>query len=208
MALTKAPLFGLDASGTLAGSIVFSKWKGRTYVRRHAVPHNPKSGLQVGMRASFKFTSQNYAALSAGDVAAWKAVADPYSITPLDAQQRYSQRNIRLGRGCIHNPTDAVTTTPTAPATASATALPLSLQLTWTHPSVTPGDYTAMIYMSTTTGFTPSPATLIAVLPQADLSYLVRGLTAGTPYYFRICETNKAGTVGALIAQFTGTPTA
>jgi len=207
MALTKAPLFGLDASGQLGGSIVFSKWKGRTYVRRLAIPHNPKSGLQVGMRAAFKFVSQNYATLSATIVGHWKTVADKTSITPLNAQIRSCQENIRLGKGCIEDPTATAGTTPNAPATASATALPKSLALAWTHPGSNPGNYTAMIWMSTTTGFTPSTATLIAVVTQATLAYTVRDLITGTPYYFRIAETNTDGTIGAMIAQFTGTPT-
>lgn len=207
MALTKAPLFGLDAGGTLAGAIVFSKWKGRTYVRRHAVPHNPKSGLQVGMRAGFKFITQAYAGLSATIVGHWKTIADKTSITPMNAQLRTSQINIRLGKGCIQDPTAAAGTTPTAPATATATALPKSLLLAWTHPAVTPGNYTAMIWMSTTTGFTPSTATLIAIVSQATLTYTVRGLVTGTAYFFRLAETNTDGTIGAQIAQFTGTPT-
>jgi len=207
MALTKAPLFGLDAGGTVAGAIVFSKWKGRTYVRRHAVPHNPKSGLQVGMRSAFKFTSQDYANLSATIVAHWKTIADKTAITPLNAQQRASQQNIRLGLGCIQDPTAAAGTTPTAVATFTATAAPKTLILDWTHPAVTPGDYTAMIWMSKTTGFTPSTATLIAVVAQADLTYTVRDLETGTAYYFRMAETNTDGEVGAMIAEITGTPT-
>jgi len=207
MAITKAPLFSLDASGTLAGAIVFSKWKGRQYVRRHAIPHNPKSGLQVGMRAGFKFTSQDYKNLSGAVVSHWKALSDPLALTPLDVQQRYSQRNIRLGKGCIQDPTASAGTTPNAPTTGVATALPKSLLLTWAHPGANPGDYTTMIWMSTTTGFTPSTATLVAVVSQATLTYTVRNLTTGTPYYFRVAETNTDGTIGAILAQFTGTPT-
>lgn len=207
MALTKAPLFSLDAGGALAGAVVFSKWKGRQYVRRLAIPHNPKSGLQVGMRASLRFTTQAYATLSAGAKANWKIVADHQNITPLNAQVQYSQRNIRLGNGCIHDPTDAAGTTPNAPASGTATAAPKTLILNWTHPGANPGQYTTMIWMSTTNGFTPSTATLIAVVAQATLTYTVRGLVTGTPYYFRIAETNNNGVVGALLAQFTGTPT-
>lgn len=191
----------------MAGSIVFSKWKGRTYVRRHAVPHNPKSGLQTGMRAVFKFVSQTYAVLGATAIGHWKSIADKTSITPLNAQMRASQQNARLGNGPIHDPTDAAGTTPNAPATATATAAAKSLVLNWTHPATNPGQYAVMIWMSTTTGFTPSTSTLIACLPQATLTYTVRKLTTGTPYFFRIAETNNNGVVGAAIAQFTGTPT-
>lgn len=207
MALTKAPLFGLDASGTIAGAIVFSKWKGRNYVRRHAVPSNPKTGLQVGMRAAFKYISQSYSTLSDAAKAAWKDVADKTQITPLNAQMAMSQQNIRLGLGVIHSPLDAAGTTPNAPITGVATAAPKTLILTWANPATNPGEYTTMIWMSKTTGFTPSTATLIAVIGVGTLTYTVRDLETGVPYYFRNAECNKNGEVGALQAQWTGTPT-
>lgn len=50
MAKTKGPLFSLDASGSVADTIVFSRWKGRSYVRRHQIPHNPKTTKQVNVR--------------------------------------------------------------------------------------------------------------------------------------------------------------
>jgi len=207
MALTKAPLFGLDASGSLGGSIVFSKWKGRTYVRRLSIPHNPKSGLQVGMRAGMKFITQDYKNLSATITGHWKTIADKTSVTPMNSQVSYGQKNIRLGKGLIQDPTAVAGTTPNVPATGSATALPKSLSLVWTHPASNPGNYTTMIWRSTTTGFTPSTATLVAIVSQATLAYVDRALITGTPYYYRIAETNTDGTIGAMIAQFTGTPT-
>lgn len=207
MALTKAPLFGLDAGGTLAGSIVFSRWKGRTYVRRHAIPHNPKSGLQVGMRAGFKFISQDFANLSAGDVAEWQLEADKTGITALNAQMRACQRNIRLGLGPIQVPSATGGTTPNAPTSGAAAAAPKTLVLTWSHPGSNPGNYAAMIWMSKTGTFTRSTATLIAVIPQADLTYTVRGLITGQAYFFEVAETLDTGIVGASSTEFTGTPT-
>ena len=52
MARTKGPLFSLDASGTIAETIVYSKWKGRNYVRRHTIPYNPQSPKQVNVRTA------------------------------------------------------------------------------------------------------------------------------------------------------------
>jgi len=37
------PLYSQDASGTIGKAIVFSKWKGRNYVRKHVKPANPQS---------------------------------------------------------------------------------------------------------------------------------------------------------------------
>jgi len=84
MATVKGPLFSMDASGQLAGSVVFSKWKGRNYVRRHAVPANPKSALQVGTRSMMRFLSQEWDGLSALPAASWEEPAEALSISPFN----------------------------------------------------------------------------------------------------------------------------
>jgi hypothetical protein len=84
MATTKGPLFSMDASGSLAGSIVFSKWKGRNYVRRHAIPANPKSALQVGTRAMLRYLSQRWDSVSSIYQATWDAPAEPLQISPFN----------------------------------------------------------------------------------------------------------------------------
>jgi len=65
MARTKGPLFSLDASGTIADTIVFSRWKGRSYVRRHQIPLNPKTPKQVNVRKAMTLL-----------VAYWQALED------------------------------------------------------------------------------------------------------------------------------------
>lgn len=46
MAKVTGPLMSLDASGTVAKTATFSKWKGRNYVRQRVIPHNPQSPNQ------------------------------------------------------------------------------------------------------------------------------------------------------------------
>jgi len=46
MAKVTGPLMSLDASGTVAKTTTFSKWKGRNYVRQRVIPHNPQSAGQ------------------------------------------------------------------------------------------------------------------------------------------------------------------
>jgi len=70
------PLMSLDASGTLADAITFSKWRGRNYVRERVIPSNPKSGAQVGRRAMFAFLTQAWNALADGAKASWQDLAD------------------------------------------------------------------------------------------------------------------------------------
>lgn len=57
MAKTTAPLLSFGASGSLAKTMVASKWKGRPYMRQHVVPANPKSAEQTLTRGAFAFGS-------------------------------------------------------------------------------------------------------------------------------------------------------
>ncbi len=85
MATVKGPLMSLDASGSIGGAIVFSKWKGRNYVRTHALPANPKSAGQLSVRAMMKFLSQFWATLSSLDKATWESRAEVTNISPFNA---------------------------------------------------------------------------------------------------------------------------
>lgn len=57
MAKTTGPLLSFGASGTIAKTAVFSKWKGIPYVRQHVVPSNPNTSAQQLTRNVFKFLS-------------------------------------------------------------------------------------------------------------------------------------------------------
>lgn len=90
MATVKGPLFSLDASGSIGGSVVFAKWKGRNYVRRHAVPANPRSALQVGTRAMLRFLAQDWDGLSDAEKLTWATPAEPDNISTFNAFIRYN----------------------------------------------------------------------------------------------------------------------
>lgn len=207
MALTKAPLFGLDASGTLGGSIVFGKWKGRTYVRRHAVPSNPKSGLQVGMRSVFKWISQDYTNLSAAIKARWKAIADVEQITPMNAQMRAAQQFARQNKGWVRDPAEALETTIDPPTGLTATAQPKSVSLAWTRPVANQGDYSVAVYQSLTGAFTRDISKLVLVQVVTDVNCVIAKLKTGVPYYFEVCETGGGGLLGTASAEANATPT-
>lgn len=61
MAKVSAPLMSLDASGQVGKAIVFSKWKGVNYVRRHITPANPQSTDQTAIRDLITDASQAWA---------------------------------------------------------------------------------------------------------------------------------------------------
>lgn len=58
MAKLTAPLFSLDASGTIAKAITFSRWKGVKYARTRVIPENPNTAAQQEVRGSFSTLSE------------------------------------------------------------------------------------------------------------------------------------------------------
>lgn len=206
MARTKAPLFGLDASGSLGGSIVFSKWKGRTYVRRLTIPSNPKSGLQVGMRSSMRFVTQDFTNLTAGQKAAWDTLAAVDNITQLNAQVRDAQVLTRINKGVRRGPAESAGTTPDAAITLDAAAQPKSLVLSWVAGVAAP-EYAWMLFRSATGVFAEDVSNLIRILPAATLAFTDFGLITGVELFYSLIGVNFDGELGAPSAEFSGTPT-
>ena len=203
MASTKAPLFGLDASGSLAKSIVFSKWRGRTYVRRHAIPKNPNSPLQRGMRAVFKYITQAWAGLTQAQKEAWSSLAATDNITDLNAQVRDAQGRARQNKGWRRGPSESAGTTPDAPTGLTVTGGAKQLEISWTRPIGAQGDYTVAVYVSETTGFSAGISTLAIVQVVTDVDAVVIKLKAATTYYVLVRETNVDGELGTVSSQGT-----
>jgi len=57
MAKTTAPLLSFGALGTIGKTAVFSKWKGRPYVRQYVIPGNPQTAGQTLTRNTFAFAN-------------------------------------------------------------------------------------------------------------------------------------------------------
>lgn len=131
MATLKGPLFSMDASGTLAGSIVFSKWKGRNYVRRHAVPSNPQSALQVGTRAMMRFLSQYWSSMSAGEKSTWDSLAEPLAISPFNMFVSANMDRWTLFKAPCRGHGDEDTGTAATVANGAVTAEILSIKVEW-----------------------------------------------------------------------------
>lgn len=206
MATTKAPLFGLDASGALGGSIVFSKWKGRTYVRKLSIPANPKTGLQVGMRASMRFISQDFKNLTAGQKAAWDDLAAVTNITQLNAQVANAQRRTRVNDGVQRGPAESAGTAADAAASLAAAAQPKSLVLTWVAGAAAP-EYAWMLFRSITGTFAEDVSNLIRIIPAATLTFTDIALTTGVEQFYSLIGVNFNGELGTASAEFSGTPT-
>lgn len=74
MALVKAPLGGIAASGTLGG-MTFARNRAGQYARAWAKPVNPATLRQTAVRALFGTSSVGWASLTQAQVDAWDAYA-------------------------------------------------------------------------------------------------------------------------------------
>lgn len=57
MAKVTGPLLSLDASGSIANTMTFSRWKGRNYVRQRVIPTYSNTALQAAIRDLIKDAS-------------------------------------------------------------------------------------------------------------------------------------------------------
>lgn len=208
MVKVAAPAMSLDASGSLGGAIVFSKWKGRNYARVLVTPSNPKTAPQTSVRAMMRALSQDWTNLSAGDKADWLPRAAQTIVSAFNAFIGYNLDRWRHFKAPSKlDPATEVGAAPSAPTT-TATAGVREVQLSIAD-GATPPDWFWLIFRSTTTGFTPSFSNLVRVVKKTATPtvYIDTGLTTGVPVYYRIKGTLATGVSGTLEAERTGTPT-
>lgn len=208
MAIVKGPGMSLDASGSLASTIVFSKWKGRNYIRQHVIPANPKSGGQVGVRSMFKFLSQHWVNLSVADQASWISRADDLVASTFNAFMSYNQRRWRdFNTPSNVDPADETGTIPTGP-TGVATADVRALTVVLTD-GVNPPDMGYALFRSLTPAFSLAWSNCIAVVPWGvggTTEYIDSPLVADT-YYYNAIGFLDTGLEGADGTEFSGVVT-
>jgi hypothetical protein len=208
MVKVSAPAMSLDASGTIGKAMVFSKWKGRNYVRGHVIPSNPDSAAQKSVRAMMRFLSQAWAGLTAGEKATWQARADSTTISTFNAYCSYNlDRHRHYKSPSQSDPAAEVAASPSAPTT-TPTAQVRSIQLSIAD-GATPPQWGWMIHSSTVTGFTPSFTNVIAIIPRSasPTVYIHTPLTTGIAQYYRIRGISDDGVMGSLEVERTATPT-
>ena len=60
MAKPTGPLLSLTASGTIADTLTYSRWKGRPYIRTRVIPANPQTTEQSKTRNTFSWASDQW----------------------------------------------------------------------------------------------------------------------------------------------------
>lgn len=208
MARTNGPLFSFDASGTVGKTITFSRWKGRPYVRQRVIPANPKSPLQVSVRAMMKFLSQQWAGLTSPNQATWETLASQSTISPFNA---FTKENLRRF-GNFESPSKEYPAAESAtPATLGATTPTGGVrQVSLVGAAGTlAGGWGILLHRSLTTGFTPGRDTVVAVVPfiaAAAWSYVDTPLLPAT-YFYRAQTFTTDGILSVAQAQVSATVT-
>ena len=208
MARTTGPLFSMDASGTVAGAIVFSRWRGRNYVRRHAIPSNPRTPLQTGIRAAFRFLTQWWKSFGDAELGEWNAIGDVTRVTGLNAFVAANVKRLREGRTLKYNPTVETITVPDDATAGTTTPLASAMQLDWTPGTADTWLWGQGIHMMAGTAAPASIANLIAIVGPLVSQLIVTNLTPGTEYFFKIQSISTDNSYGATPAEASGIPTA
>jgi len=95
MAKVTAPLLSFGASGTVAKVQVYSKWRGRPYVRRHVIPSNPNSTAQQLTRTVFSGANSFWKLMGSIAIAPWDLFAQGQVLVGRNAFVGRYVKNVR-----------------------------------------------------------------------------------------------------------------
>lgn len=206
MVRVQAPAMSLEASGSLGGAIVFSKWKGRPYVRELVKPANPRSGGQVGMRAMLRFLSQDWENIGAVPQASWATRANAKVISPFNAYIGFNQYRWRDFLGPTD--TDPPATTDVQPTLGVLSAVAGVRSITVTQLITTAADGWGICFFRSPTGTFTSTFDKLKyigkIVGTAAVNFVDSPLAPGT-YYYEIRPITKDGQLGTASAEVNAT---
>ncbi len=195
MAKTTGPLMSLDASGTVAKTLVFSKWKGRNYVRQWVIPSNPQSLGQTIVRANFAGLVALYQANVALIQTNFGVRAAQLNISAFNAFMGFNQTRISGGGYAANNvtPTDAaplnnVTALVATPGIKQASVV-------WEDAADT-NAWGVAIYRKVGSAPTGTASELVALVRRGVQSFLDTPLVTGTYFYGAKAVSINGGATG------------
>lgn len=142
MAKLVGPALSFGASGSVADTVTFSKWRGRPYVRQKVTPGNPNTAEQQLTRNAFSFLQAVFKIAPPLAVAPWTAYAQGKVMTDRNAFVKFNlpvlrdQANMNnwvASPGALGGlPPASATPTPGAGTLSIAIAAPATLPTGWT----------------------------------------------------------------------------
>ena len=196
MVKVTAPVMSLEASGSLAGALVFSKWKGRPYVRSLVRPANPRSPGQTSNRARMKFLSGSHPAKDSQEMLSWLTIAESLKISPFNAFVRGNMRDWQS----FLAPTQATPAdrTGTPPGIPTLTVTPGQRRADLAIVAGSPGpDWGYIVHRALTTAFVPGPTNVVAVVAGgAATNYWTDSPLLPDEYFYVATQFNAVGLMG------------
>lgn len=186
MARTVAPLLSFDAGGQIAKTQVYSRWKGRPYVRRYVVPANPNSAEQQKTRNSFKWLMDAWKYWPAGALDAWNLYAASLQITNRNA---FAKQNVATLRDAATISDLIISPSARSGLVAQAMVLTVAsgqITATLTPPDLPNGWTVADSFALAIPQQDPQSEMLFDIVSASDnltpFAPVLTGLTNGTPY--------------------------
>lgn len=186
MAKITAPLLSIGASGSIAKTLVASKWKGRPYFRQHVIPANPNSTEQQVTRSLFAFLQAVWKLAPTDFTDPWNSAAQGQVLT---GRNLLTSQNVKAMRGdsdltnMIFSPGSKGGPAPSAVSAVGGGSTG-EIDVTITAPSTPPGWTLAAFVAATINAQDPQSGTeyLITAADNATSPVTISGLTGGADY--------------------------
>jgi len=199
MARLTGALFSLAASGTIADTLTFAKWKGIQYVRTRVIPANPRSAAQTAIRNIFSTLNEMWKRMPTG-------ARRPFEYSargrPFTDRNKHIGENVQAldGEGDLDELVMSVSTGPAVPPAtiASADAGGQTIDVTLTPPTIPTG--CSLEWMEAAAVLDGDPEDLIVretFWDQDDVAPYVINLDVGVAGTYQVagwCHFARAGT--------------
>lgn len=96
MAKTTAPMLSFSARGSIAKTMVASRWRGVAYMRQHVIPANPRTVAQQAVRKTFALLREIFKLAPSDLTDAWNAFAQG---RPFTGMNKFVGENVRVLNG-------------------------------------------------------------------------------------------------------------
>jgi len=172
----------VSASGKVQDT-VFSRWKGKPYIRSRVTPSNPKSADQTTQRNIMSSAVGLWHKLHSDLKAAWNDYASGYGISGYNACTKANAKTAvpsgdgtyaRLQDACTNDldlaPSDPAVPQPSGFAAVTGESAVGSIDVTWTHGSYVQGDllYIVALADDAVNGILDPPTTAVQLLVASE----------------------------------------